>query len=478
MVKSCDECGREVAKLHRIYKGHGYCSVCYARVFKRRACPKCGELARLPKSDASAVCTKCLYAKPCVRCGKSQYELGKRTPYGPACKYCAQFFRTPEPCQGCGRLSRRLSRVSRLGNNLRLCERCASVDYGICSACHRHRLLVPTGDGKPLCKKCFEVGEIACPSCGKAMPAGRGQLCEPCYWSRVANKRIRLNQAAFSSNEMAQTFTHFGDWLIQAVGPFKAAITINRYSLFFIDIEKHWRQIPSHSELLRLYGAEGLRRFRLPMRWLKEENGMVLDLEEQKADSERRQIAVLMNSMAQGSVAHRVLQEYFGYLTIKVDQGKTTIRSAKLAMRPALSLLQMVDFQGTKLPTQENLDDYLVKFPGQKAAVTGFTIFLNKRYHLDLKVRVDTKRTAILRKQKLEKTIAKMLQQPQEDENALRKWILVGMDYFYGLRVRRKDVSVANIEHQDNGIQVELAGHRYWLPHLESGLTRSAKRLP
>ncbi|BCO27329.1 hypothetical protein MIZ03_2217 [Rhodoferax lithotrophicus] len=45
----CDECGKDVAKIWRVHKGHKFCSTCYARVFKRRMCPKCGNFAKLPK---------------------------------------------------------------------------------------------------------------------------------------------------------------------------------------------------------------------------------------------------------------------------------------------------------------------------------------------------------------------------------------------------------------------------------------------
>lgn len=32
---------------------------------------------------------------PCIRCGKGTYSIGKITNYGPACKSCAPYFKTP-----------------------------------------------------------------------------------------------------------------------------------------------------------------------------------------------------------------------------------------------------------------------------------------------------------------------------------------------------------------------------------------------
>jgi len=266
----CDECGQEVSKLWRRHKGHGYCSTCYARVFKRRMCPRCGELARLPKNDLEAVCRQCDVDKPCARCGKasSDYNIGKVTPYGPVCIACAPYFREPEPCEACGESSQRLTRVKRMGHDHRLCPRCATADHGTCSACRRHRLLVMTSSGDALCKACYEQGEIACPSCGHPMPAGRGDVCEPCYWTRTCRKRISIGQAGITTNVLSKAFGEFGEWLIRATGPHKAALKINHFFSFFLEIDQAWSRIPSYSELLHHFGAEGLRRVRLPMRWL------------------------------------------------------------------------------------------------------------------------------------------------------------------------------------------------------------------
>lgn len=119
---TCDECGRKVAKLTRVYRGHGYCATCYARVFKTRPCSKCHVLARLHKKEANAICRRCEHMQPCVRCGKFNRPVGKITPYGPVCNACAVHFREARPCPLCGRSCRRLSRLSRLGSDLQIAE--------------------------------------------------------------------------------------------------------------------------------------------------------------------------------------------------------------------------------------------------------------------------------------------------------------------------------------------------------------------
>lgn len=76
-MKDCSQCGKSVIKYHRIYKGEGYCHTCYVRVFKLLPCSKCGEIHRLYYKEEQAICEACRHNKPCIRCGKEGYEIGK-----------------------------------------------------------------------------------------------------------------------------------------------------------------------------------------------------------------------------------------------------------------------------------------------------------------------------------------------------------------------------------------------------------------
>lgn len=282
----CDGCGREMAKAHRVHEGKRFCITCYARDFKRRPCPSCSRLARLPKFDAEAKCRSCIKTQQCIRCHATSYSLGKITPYGPVCNSCSVYFREVENCQNCGKPSQRLRDSSRLGNSLRLCPRCVQSGYQTCPACRRYRLLKQTPDGTWLCKKCSEQGQIPCSSCQASMPAGRGRICEECYWRELVLKRIHINCAIFSSLDAANMFELFGVWLVQRVGSMKAAHTIHRYVQFFISTERRWSPIPAYAELLEQFGAAGLRRAKLPMEWLRK-GCVVPDPQLREADSER-----------------------------------------------------------------------------------------------------------------------------------------------------------------------------------------------
>jgi len=224
----------------------------------RKSCPIGGEIRNV------TVCRHCEVARPCLRCGKTDYRIGRVTSSGPVCNSCAKYFKEAEACELCGKLSKRLTRISRFKHDLRLCPQCARADHGNCHACHHHRLLMVTGDGRRLCKACFEGALIPCQECGQPMPAGRIAQCEACYWRSLLKKRIAMNQAAFSAQTMARRFEHYAVWLTATVGENKTAITLNKYLPFFLEMEKLWKDIPDYARLIAHFSAEGLRRVRLP----------------------------------------------------------------------------------------------------------------------------------------------------------------------------------------------------------------------
>lgn len=466
--KQCDECGKYVEKIKRVYKGHKYCSTCYVRVFKPAECPKCGSQAKLPKNVPDAICSNCEKDKPCARCGKEpKYAIGKMTPYGPVCNACSVYFREAEPCEACGTHSPRLSRVLRQGHGLRLCPKCAQLDHATCNVCRRYKLLSEAADGRMLCKACLEQGEVSCTCCGKPMPAGYGKVCEHCYWTGTAQKRIQMDQAIFTK-EMAEAFGEFGSWLIGIVGPRKAALNIHHYLDLFVEIERQWQCVPAYVELLAHFSAEGLRRVRLPMRWLCEAKGVEPDAEARERESEFRRIVTIVESVPGKSKARSVLASYGSMLRGREQAGKTTLRSIRLAMRPAASLLLACDPIGAKLPDQAALDRYLLGVPGQKAAVQGFLSFLRKEHQIELTPTTNEKRTRANRRKKLEREIMDMITRGDEVQDEQVRWIVLAMAYFHDRKISKKQVQQSNVDvvADGAGLRLEIGEERFWLPRI------------
>lgn len=462
----CDECGQHIVKVHRIYKKHRYCAICYARVFKRRICPKCGNFARLPDSDPAAICRKCENDRPCIRCEKVSYAIGKITIYGPVCNACSPYFRKPEPCEICGVLSSKLTRLSRLGYDRRVCPKCARADYGTCQSCSRNRLLLETPDGRMLCKTCLEKGEVACPKCQEPMPAGYGSECQQCYWRRLLEKRLQADCAAFSLPWMARHFEAFSHWLMVWVGVHKAALTIHRYLPFFMEVERNWKGFPEFTVLLTHFGAAKLRRVLLPMRWMEEAGLVVPDVAAKAADSERRRIAIILEQFAKGTKERTLLEGYYRVLMDNMNSCKMRLRSVRLALSPVAALLRKAGEIERIPPNQGVLDIYLAKIPGQRAAISGFVRYLREVHGVKITLpKANPARAQRQRRKKLEAELLALMKEGGDNKESKRRWLSVALAYFHGLNkhigLMVKDADIVQV---DDGLSVTWNNEIYWLP--------------
>lgn len=459
----CDECGKEKSKAFRIYNGHHYCGTCYARIYKYRLCPKCGNYARLNKHDPQAVCIKCEKAKPCVRCGKTEYKIGKITSYGPVCNSCVRYFQDIKLCGLCGNESRHLSRSNEIESDIQVCPKCARKNHRTCPSCRRSRILLEASEGNFLCKACLEGGEVACQKCGKMMPAGRGNVCESCYWDEAFRKRLKIDYTAFSSPSMGKCFLEFGEWLMDETRSKKAALTIHKYLPFFLEIEKKWKIIPCYKDLLEYFGADGLRRVRQPMRWLKEMYGIIPDVKMREHDSEIRSIKSILSSFKKGTLACNTISRYYDILEDRLNNGKTSIRSVRLALKPASSLFLYTDVTGDKIPDQNSLNAYMQMVPGQKAAITGFLNFLNKEYELNLAIQNDDVKNKEKRRNFLEKKLLNMMKEPDSKDKIKLEWIITALEYFHGI-TDKKSIKTENIQITTDGYIISLINNDFFLP--------------
>ncbi len=465
-TQRCDECGKDVTQIWRVHKGHKYCSTCYAREFKRRLCPKCGNFAKLLISDPNAICQKCQVDKPCARCGKTDYKVGKISTYGPVCGHCATYFREPEPCEVCGKPSKRLTRVSRLGHDRRACPSCARADHGACEACRRSRLLEQTEDGRMLCKTCHKQGEVSCPECEQPMPAGRGKQCEACYWRKLLEKRVAMDCATFSAPVMVEHFRAFGDWLGKEVGYHKAAISLKHYLSLFLDIEKQWEIIPEYAVLLKHFGTARLRRVLLPMKWMQEANLVVPDRLAKQRDSDQRRIAATLDKVGKSAKERGILDGYHKALMLDLKEEETTLRSIRLAMTPAAALLLKGREMGRMPPDQKVLDGYLEQTPGQRAAVSGFVCYLREKHGADIALpKANSEKAQLNRRKKLEAEMLVLMQEAGEGKQFRERWISVALAYFHGLPISagRSAMSFDSPDSQ-KGFIVRWSNASYWIP--------------
>lgn len=297
------------------------------------------------------------------------------------------------------------------------------------------------------------------------MPAGRGHECEKCYWHRSFKSRLNIDLSGFRAAEMSKAFGDFGSWLVEEIGPKPASLKIHQYYLFFSLIEKHWGQIPTYEQLLGKFGADGLRKAGVPMRWLQEACDIVINEAVREHQSETRRIAEMLESVIDPR-SNKILQRYYTCMLAKVEQGSTSLRSVRLALRPAVDLLHLASSDAGGIPIQSTLKRFWHVSPGQLAAVTGFVNFLNRTFDLKLESRPDERWMDKSRHQKRERALIELIRERRHGDDFDRKWIAAAMAYFHGVsRVSSKQlVYTASTYKSVSGFNVIHGENELWVP--------------
>jgi hypothetical protein len=299
------------------------------------------------------------------------------------------------------------------------------------------------------------------------MAGGRVTRCEACYWVDTATKRIEIDTHIFDSSGMAALFENFGAWLISECGAKSAALSVHRYLSFFVEVEKYWGYFPRYDALVEHFKAEGLRRVRRPMRWLSDTQGLRVDFVIRENTSEENRIVNILSLFKVNVIAGRAIEGYERRLRTRLEANKTSVRSIRLALTPAIHLLKNADAEGKMLPGQTVLDCYLLAHPGQQAAITGFINYLNLTFSLGLVPNVNEQLVRKLRKKKLEKKLSRFIAVESLKLDNLDKWILLGLEYFHDVRIpkKRRTAVVRSVTDVDLlGLTVVLDNKKYHLP--------------
>lgn len=465
----CHGCNQSVSFIKKRYKGKKYCSTCYARIFKRCRCSGCGDFARLPRNDEQAICNDCIKKQPCIRCNQSNKPIGKLTEYGVVCNSCSVYFRPIEPCERCGTPSQKLTRISRFNDDLRVCSKCSTRDYETCPSCQKHRLLESDALGKRTCKKCRDKPQKSCKACQCIITAGCADLCDDCYWHKNLWNKFDQNQKVFESSYLKQQYENYTDWLEKKVGSHKAALYINKHTHFFLQTEMHWNQsVPTPIQLLVVLRSSGLRKFVLVMQWLEDVHCLTVLKEKKNNCSERDQMEKLVESISQPSLAYDVVLEYKNKLEEKIKRSETSIRSARMAVKPAVALMLSIgQEEHIQLPNLEHIKAYLADYSGQASALTGFINFLNDNYDTSIDY-LGLKKSDFLkikRKKMLENKIVALTQTDLSTNKAIISWVRTSLRYFHQLPyIDALKIKTEMITEIDDGFVVVFNGQSYWLP--------------
>jgi len=464
----CVECRKLMVKAQRVHKGHRYCTTCYAREFKHRLCPSCGNSARLPRFDEDAVCLTCSSTGPCVRCRKEDFKTARITEYGRVCPSCTHYFSEPEPCEACGQESTRLSKASHLNHDMRICQRCFTAHFKTCSACHRYRKTEPQNDGRQLCLKCATIGEVDCIECGKSMPAGRGKQCESCYWSALLEKRLQYNLTSLNRATFQAAYRSFAVWLSKKRGNDIAAMKINRYQPFFRILDTQYSELPNYERLLAFFKPEGLRKYRSAIEWMDQTGVIEVDQQLKDEYSEAGQIDRLLNSLSENTVCYEVVKEFYQLLDNKYKAGKIKLRTVRLVLSSVVKLVNRYIDDQEQLPKQQAVTSYLTELPGQRANITGFVNFLNREFDLALSLQVDPALVKKHLQQCLENEILEMCSLKSLDKKLLRRWIISNLQYHHNFTKRDayKALKKNKVDSPFEGQYFRSESEQYWIPGL------------
>ncbi|WP_352339393.1 hypothetical protein [Psychrobacter sp. 16-MNA-CIBAN-0192] len=336
-----------------------------------------------------------------------------------------------------------------------------------CPLCYRYRELVDSDKG-PMCQKCHDFGEIPCESCHKLMPAGMGKKCNDCYWSQRLKHEAKLNSYLLSTALMRQAYIDFTEWFMVNKGSMTATLKHNNFIDFFVRCDELWGKIPSYESLVNEFKPNGLREHLTVLRWLIKTKQVVVDLKVKAQIAEEERIINLLAKF--DGKAPCCISKYHQHLEQKLLNGKTSFKSIRLALQPAVDLCTQYVIEASNTPNQEQIEGYLLVKHGQYSALYGFVMFLNREYGLDM-VCAKPSKDAVLKANRgeIEQQLMLLYNQtkPLSDKDQLI-WLQLCMAYFHKVNIKLSILKTLSVEQCDDDEMIKLifAHKEYWLPKI------------
>jgi hypothetical protein len=135
---------------------------------------------------------------------------------------------------------------------------------------------------------------------------------------------------------------------------------------------------------------------------------------------------------------YRYITEYHKSLLKKLEKKKTSVRSIRLALSPAVNFLKLCQQSNLTKLNSDALYAYLWSTTGQIASITGFISFLNKHYKLKLSPPKAIKLTLekeIKSKKHLQQALIQLLRQPQLSNKEKHLLFELSIGYFHGIAI-------------------------------------------
>lgn len=229
----------------------------------------------------------------------------------------------------------------------------------------------------------------------------------------------KLNQLLFHSAKIKYAYKEFTVWFAKNKENQVATLKQHNFIRCFIRCDELWHDIPDYDALVIEFKPEG----------------------------------------------------YYASLLEKLEHGKTSLRSIRMALQPVIDLYQHNSLKNFQAPNQMQIDTYLTTKPGQRNALYGFTIFLKKTagMHLQCEMPEQNKLKKVKHKN-LEKQFIALVRQakPLSKKDEL-KWLQLGIAYFHNRTLSLKTLENITLITDENTQMLKLVSHEleYYLPHFK-----------
>ncbi|GKT18911.1 hypothetical protein AVHY2522_20565 [Acidovorax sp. SUPP2522] len=244
-------------------------------------------------------------------------------------------------------------------------------------------------------------------------------------------------------------------------------MTVRKHTDFFDLLDQNASQTWDAKFLLKTFGTGMLRKFELPVRWMAQERGVFLSEVAKGESAALRSAAGLLDRAPAGSKAHELLAEFGSELRARLGAGQIKANSLRMALRPAVQLLERSEPPWQAIPDQRTLERLLTDIPGQRAAASTFLGFLKKRYQVELSTSQAVAAALTARGRELGNDLAALARVKERDEGFPRQWGVTALQFLHRLKPTQAHALWAagsRVEHID-GYEVVRDGKRYWVPN-------------
>ena len=133
-----------------------------------------------------------------------------------------------------------------------------------------------------------------------------------------------------------------------------------------------------------------------------------------------------------------LISSYYQYLLEKLEDNKTTIRSIRLSITPAVKFLKYCENFKDNTPTNYILEGYLWCYGGQKAAITGFINFLQRNQGVNIsikEIKLATFSSSSTSNEILKQRVLDMMSLIKIPENKIQYFIKILIGYLHNIEV-------------------------------------------